>query len=65
MEGRINRIGQTMPVTSIWLQAGEVDEAIDALLTQKQERIDLVLAGRRKTLRGLGSIADVAEAVLG
>lgn len=63
-EARINRIGQTMPVTSLWLQANGADEALDALLEQKEERIELVLAGKRKTLRGLRSIGDVAAAVL-
>lgn len=64
-EDRLHRIGQRNAVTAIWLQANGADEAIDALLEQKHERIELVLAGKRKTLRGLGSIGDVAEAVLG
>lgn len=52
-------------VLSVWLQANGADEAIDALLEQKAERIELVLAGKRKTLRGIGSIGDVARAILG
>ena len=64
-EARLNRIGQTMPVTSVWLQVDAADAAIDALLEQKAERIELVLAGKRRTLRGIGSIGDVAAAVLG
>mgnify|MGYP001568891805 CR=1 FL=1 len=64
-EARLNRIGQTMPVTSIWLQVDAADAAIDALLEQKAERIELVLAGKRRTLRGIGSLGDVAAAVLG
>lgn len=64
-EDRLHRIGQKNAVTAIWLQANGADEAIDALLQQKHERIELVLAGKRKTLRGLGSISDMAEAVLG
>jgi SNF2 family DNA or RNA helicase len=61
----LHRIGQRNAVTAVWLQANGADEAIDALLQQKHERIELVLAGKRKTLRGIGSVSDVAEAVLG
>lgn len=64
-EDRLHRIGQKGSVLAVWLQANGADEAIDALLQAKHERIELVLAGKRKTLRGLGSIAEVAEAVLG
>lgn len=64
-EDRLHRIGQRNAVTSVWLQANGADEAIDALLEQKHERIELVLAGKRKSLRGIRSIGDVAEAVLG
>lgn len=64
-EDRLHRIGQKNAVTAIWLQANGADEAIDALLQQKHERIELVLAGKRKTLRGIGSISEVADAVLG
>ena len=64
-EDRLHRIGQRSAVTAVWLQANGADEAIDALLEQKHERIELVLAGKRKSLRGIRSIGDVAEAVLG
>jgi SNF2 family DNA or RNA helicase len=64
-EDRLHRIGQKGSVLAVWLQANGADEAIDALLEQKHERIELVLAGKRKSLRGIGSIGDVAEAVLG
>jgi hypothetical protein len=30
-------------------------------LEQKQERIELILEGKRKTLRGIGSPADIAQ----
>lgn len=63
-EARIDRIGQTSAITSIWLQYSEVDEKVDTLLTKKQERIDLVLTGKRKTLRGVGSIGDIAESLV-
>lgn len=64
-EDRLHRIGQTGSVLAVWLQANGADEAIDALLEQKHERIELVLAGKRKTLSGVKSISDVAAAVLG
>lgn len=63
-EDRLHRIGQTNAVTAHWLQANGTDETIDALLQAKQERIELVLHGKRKTLRGLGSAGDIAKQVL-
>ncbi|MEL6385435.1 MAG: hypothetical protein AAFQ89_23820 [Cyanobacteria bacterium J06626_18] len=41
-------------------QLGTIDTSIDQLLEAKQQRIELVLKGKRKTLRGLGSIKDLA-----
>lgn len=64
-EDRLHRIGQTGNVLAVWLQANGADEAIDALLEEKHERIELVLAGKRKALHRISSISDVAEAVLG
>lgn len=64
-EDRLHRIGQTGSVLAVWLEANGADRALDALLLQKWERSELILAGKRKTLSGLGTIADVAEAVLG
>lgn len=63
-EDRCHRIGQELPVTSVWLQYGNIDVAIDSLLQQKQDRIELVLKGKRKTLRGLDSPAALAQAIL-
>lgn len=63
-EDRCNRIGQTETVNAIWLQYGAIDIAIDALIEQKQERIELVLKGKRKTLRGLGSPLELAKELL-
>ena len=60
-EDRLHRIGQCNAVTAIWLQANGTDRAIDALLEKKQERIELVLAGKRKTMRGTGSTQEIAR----
>ena len=61
-EDRLHRIGQKNPVTSIWLQYGEIDEMIDDLIQTKQERINLVLEGKRKTLRGTSG-KDILKAL--
>lgn len=63
-EARLHRIGQHDNVTAIWLQADATDVAIDALLQKKEERIELVLEGKRKSLRGVGSPGDIAKEVL-
>jgi hypothetical protein len=63
-EDRLHRIGQTSNVTAIWLQHGEIDERVDDILIQKQERIQLVLEGKRKTMRGIESAGDVAKEIL-
>lgn len=61
---RCHRIGQKNAVTAYWLQANGCDEAIDALLMAKQERIELVLSGKRKTLRGVSNPSEMAVEVL-
>lgn len=64
-EARAHRSGQVNAVTSYWLQAIETDHYIDAILLAKSERIELVLAGKRKTMRGTGgSAAEIAQEVL-
>jgi hypothetical protein len=63
-EDRCHRIGQGSNVTAIWLQHGEIDERVDDILIQKQERINLVLEGKRKTMRGIESAGDVAKEIL-
>jgi superfamily II DNA or RNA helicase len=63
-EDRCHRIGQTGSVTAIWLQYEAIDAKIDALLQAKQERIELVLSGRRKTMRGIKSVASMAKEIL-
>jgi SNF2 family DNA or RNA helicase len=63
-EDRCYRIGQNSPVNTYWIQLGLIDEAIDTLLESKQQRIELVLKGKRKTLRGLASPAELAKELL-
>jgi SNF2 family DNA or RNA helicase len=60
-EDRCHRIGQKNSVSVYWLQWHEIDQKIDSILEQKQERIELILEGKRKTLRGIGSPADIAQ----
>ena len=52
-EDRAYRIGQNQNVTVYWLQYGEVDAKVDKILVEKAERINKVLQGERKTLRGV------------
>lgn len=63
-EDRCHRIGQGENVTAIWLQHGDIDERVDDILIQKQERINLVLDGKRKTMRGIETAGDVARAIM-
>jgi len=62
-EDRIFRIGQTKPVFTFWLQYG-IDEKVDGILDDKEARIQKVLTGERKTLRGVRSVAQCAQAIL-
>jgi SNF2 family DNA or RNA helicase len=63
-EDRLHRIGQENKVVSMWLQYDDVDKSIDALLEQKEGRIELILQGKRKTLRGQSTAEAVAKEVL-
>lgn len=69
-EDRLHRIGQHSTVNAIWLQLQDsvedenIDAKIDQVLIQKQERIDLVLQGKRKTMRGIPSIEQMAMEVI-
>lgn len=64
-EDRLHRIGQQGNVTAIWLQYGEADAKIDTLLQEKQERIDLVLEGKRKSMRGVSrSVQAMAKEIM-
>lgn len=42
-EDRVNRIGQTKPVRSIWISAFPLDEQIDGMLAHKAETASVVL----------------------
>lgn len=63
-EDRIHRMGQQNAAIIYWMQLGEIDKAIDSLIHEKTERIDLVLKGKRKTLRGLKNPKDLAKELL-
>lgn len=63
-EDRCYRIGQNNTVNAYWIQLGMIDEAIDSLLAEKRDRIELVLKGKRKTLRGLSKPAELAKELL-
>ncbi len=63
-EDRCHRLGQQSAVFATWLQLGHIDRAIDDLLLQKQQRIELVLKGKRKTLKGINSPKDLAKELL-
>ena len=64
-EDRTHRIGQASNVTAVWVQANGVDERVDKLLLSKQQRIDMVLEGKRKTMRGVDvSATDIAMDIM-
>lgn len=63
-EDRSHRLGQIHNVTSIWLQYGPVDDKIDQLLELKQERIETILRGRGKNLRGIPGIRALAHEIM-
>ena len=64
-EDRCNRIGQSIMVNCQWIQAGDIDVKVDEILIQKQERIDAVMEGKRKTMRATGgSITGKAMGML-
>jgi SNF2 family DNA or RNA helicase len=63
-EDRCHRLGQKNAVFATWLQLGQIDQAIDSLLQEKQQRIELVLKGKRKTLKGLDSPKELARQLM-
>jgi SNF2 family DNA or RNA helicase len=66
-EARAHRMGQKNDcVISIWLSAFDVDKMIDDLVISKGERIELLLRGKRKTLRGISAKTpgDIAKVIM-
>jgi SNF2 family DNA or RNA helicase len=63
-EDRVHRLGQESPCFAYWLRLGEIDAAIDNLIHEKSERIELMLKGKRKTLRGVSSPKELAKELL-
>jgi SNF2 family DNA or RNA helicase len=63
-EDRCYRIGQSNTVNAYWIQLGMIDEAIDSLLAEKRDRIEMLLKGKRKTLRGLSKPSELAKELL-
>ena len=63
-EDRAHRLGQVHNVLSLWVQYGPVDDKIDPLLGLKQERIETILRGRGKSLRGLPGIRALAKEIM-
>ena len=64
-EDRCNRLGQKNPVLINWLQLTRVDQTIDESLEKKESRINLILKGKRKTMKGLtNSMQEIAKYIL-
>jgi Helicase conserved C-terminal domain len=63
-EDRAHRLGQIHNVLSLWLQYGPIDDKIDQLLELKQERIEMILRGRGKNLRGVPGIRALAKEIM-
>lgn len=59
-EDRLHRIGQTNPVTAIWLAFEKIDQWIDDLLEQKAERIGHLL-GEEASLSPLDHLDELAR----
>ncbi len=62
-EDRCYRIGTKSNVLALWLQCGELDRRVDAVLAKKSDVIELVLQGKRKTLRGVTDPRKAAKAI--
>lgn len=62
-EDRLYRIGQKNMVTSIWLQANEIDKAVDAILEAKAEVIELVLNGKRKRIARTSTERQITKTI--
>jgi hypothetical protein len=62
-EDRCYRLGQLNAVFCHWLKFGTVDEAIDSLVGEKQERIEIVLKGKTHTIKA-SSPMELAKQLL-
>ena len=63
-EDRCHRLGQKNAVFALWMQLGQIDLIIDNLIQIKQERIELVLKGKLKTLQFSDSLENLALEIL-
>jgi superfamily II DNA or RNA helicase len=68
-EDRLRRIGQTKPVTCIWVRAFDLDRQIDEMLDQKTKTTSAVLVGGGDEVKGVTdapklSIYKMLQAVL-
>jgi superfamily II DNA or RNA helicase len=63
-EDRAHRLGQKNPVFATWLQYGAIDAAIDGVIHLKQDNIDIVMRGKKKTLKNIKSAADLARQLM-
>lgn len=63
-EDRVYRIGQKNNVLATWLQHGEIDIWVDAIIERKTEIIEKVFSGKRKTMRGAKSPNDIVNELL-
>lgn len=57
-EDRVRRIGQTLPVKSIWMSAFDLDSQIDAMIESKVQATNAVLGSKT----GGGGVAAVGSA---
>ncbi|MFM7859538.1 MAG: DEAD/DEAH box helicase [Flammeovirgaceae bacterium] len=62
-EDRCHRLGQSNAVFSTWIQLGEIDKYSDELIQLKQEKIELVLRGKCKTIK-FDSVIELAKELL-
>lgn len=62
-EDRCHRLGQSNAVFSTWIQLGEIDKYSDELIQLKQEKIELVLKGKCKTIK-FDSVIELAKELL-
>jgi len=62
-EDRLNRIGQNNQVTSIWLQANDIDKAVDSIIEAKEDTIELVLNGKRKRIARTSTQRQISQVI--